>query len=84
MKIIQFLGTCIDPKIANLANKYGRPSSYKNACRVIKNNYPEFYYSLGMEFYNPWENNTNIKNINGVKILHIVNSQIDYLFKIIE
>lgn len=84
MKTIQFLGTCSDPEIAEMAEKYGRPSSYKNSCKVIKINYPDIHYSLGMEFYNPWEDNTNIKVINGERILHIVHSQIDYLFKIIE
>lgn len=84
METIQFLGTCSDPKISEIAKKYGKPSSYKNACKVIKNNYPNIYYNLTMEFYNPFEDNTNIKIINGERILHIVHSAIDYLFKIIK
>lgn len=47
---------------------------------MIKNYSTELYESLALDFWNPWDDITNIKRIKGVKYLHIVHSQIDYLF----
>ena len=78
---LEFMGTCVSREISTLAEKYGRPSSYKNACRMIKESYPDIYHELALNLRNPWAYMTNTKTINGEKILHIVHSQTDYLFK---
>lgn len=77
LKIVQFLGTCSDKKIANMAEKPGRKFSYKRACRMIKEFNSEMHYDLALDFYNPWGSNTNLKKGN---ILHVEHSAIDYLF----
>jgi len=78
--MLNFIGTCVSADIAKIAEKHGRPSSYKNACRQIKRDYPKLYEELALNLYNPWENETNIKKIGNERILHIVYSAIDYLF----
>lgn len=84
MKTIKFIGTCSDPIISSIAEKPGRKSSYKNACRIIKEQYPSLYYNIALEFPNPWDYETNIKTINNQKYLHIIHSMVDYIFKILE
>jgi hypothetical protein len=79
MKIVEFMGTCVSQSIGELAETYGRKFSYKKACKLIKEFDYDMWYSLGLEFYNPWKNDTNLKKDS---ILHIVHSQTDYLFKI--
>ena len=61
--MLNFIGTCVSADIAKIAEKHGRPSSYKNACRQIKRDYPKLYEELALNLYNPWENETNIKKI---------------------
>ena len=82
MQIIEFIGTCSDPRIAKLALKPGRKSSWNNAKRMIKNYSSKLYRELALDFWNPWDEDTNIKKIGNRKILHIVHSQIDYLFEL--
>lgn len=81
---IEFVGTCTDPVIAEIAEMHGRKASYKKACRAIKQTYPKLHYELALDFYNPWEDDTNYIVHEGNKYLHIVHSMIDYLFLIHE
>jgi len=80
MKIIQFLGTCASQEIGDFALKYGKPSSYNNAKKMIKEFSCDLYNDLMMDFFNPWHEHTNIKNVKGVKYLHVVQSCVDYIF----
>lgn len=82
MRITEFIGTCANIEIGILAEKRGRKSSYENAKRLIKKFDISLYDSLNMNLINPWHEHTNIKNIKGIKYLHIINSCVDYIFKI--
>jgi len=89
MKIIEFLGTCASQSIGSLAEKTGRKSSYKNACKAINEYSPQLSTELALNLHNPWSEHTNIKNgslmgceFKNFKILHIVHSAVDYLFLI--
>lgn len=81
-KITEFLGTCSSQEIGDFALKYGRPVSYKYALKLIKSYDNSIYQSLMPEFYNPWNDNTNIKKVKGERFLHIVHSAVDYIFKL--
>jgi len=78
-EITEFLGTCSSKEIGDLAEKSGRKFSYKKAIALIKEYDLALYEALALHLFNPWHHNTNIKQGN---ILHIVHSQIDYLFTI--
>ena len=80
--ITQFLGTCSSKEIGEFAQRYGRPVSYKYALKLIKNYSDVIYNGLMPDFYNPWEHETNIKNVKGERFLHIVHSAVDYIFKL--
>jgi len=79
---LAFLGTCSDPKISRIAELPGRKFSYKRCCKLVKEAFPLIYYDIAMDFYNPWENQTNLIKHNGKRYLHFINSMIDYLFLI--
>lgn len=81
---IEFVGTCSDPSIARIADKSGRKASYKKACRAILDTYPDMHYSLALEYYNPWEDDTRYILHRSKKYLCLVHSEIDYLFLIHE
>lgn len=76
-EITEFLGTCSSQEIGDLAKKPGRKFSYKKACKLIKQYDQHLYEALALHLFNPWADNTNLKKGN---TLHIVHSQIDYLF----
>lgn len=80
LQILNFLGTCASEDVAKIARKYGRPSSYRNAVRSIINFDERFKFEFDLRFKNPYYSETNIKTIEGVKYLHLVHSQIDYIF----
>lgn len=80
--ITKFLGTCSSKEIGLLAERYGKPSSHRLAVKAIKEFDNSFISELQLNFPNPYADYTNIKYINGEKILHYVWSAIDYLFKI--
>ena len=82
VQITEFLGTCSSQVIGDFALRYGRTVSYKYALKLIKNFDITLYQSLMPEFYNPWNDNTNIKKVNGERFLHIVHSAVDYIFKL--
>ena len=82
MIITEFIGTCANVEIGILAEKKGRKYSYKNAKELIKKFDIFLYDSLNMDLINPYHEYTNIKNIKGIKYLHIINSYVDYIFKI--
>ena len=76
-----FLGTCINPKYAKIAEKCGRKISYSRAKNIIKKFSLDLYHNrLTMDFYNPWEEKTCIVKYNSNKYLCIVHSSIDYIF----
>ena len=80
--VSEFLGTCSDKIIGELAQRYGRKVSYKYAMKLIKNFNHDVYNLLTPGYYNPWESETNVKRISGNKYLHVVHSAIDYIFKL--
>ena len=77
-----FLGTCADRELSKIAEMPGRKFSYKRCCKLVKKAFPELYNEIAMEFYNPWERNTNLIKHNGKRYLRFVHSQIDYVFYI--
>lgn len=79
---IEFIGTCSDRGIAKIAEIPGRKASYKKLCREIKRQYPDLYESITLDFYNPWEVQTQYIKHNGKKYVCMVHSAIDYLFEI--
>lgn len=80
LQILDFIGTCVSKDVAKIARRYGRPSSYKNAVKSVINFDEGFESTFDLRFRNPWDSQTNIKTIKGVKYLHLVHSQIDYIF----
>ena len=84
IKILEFMGTCSSQEIGDLAELKGKKCSYKRAKKAVLEFDPEIYYDvLLMDYWNPYDHYTNIKEVEGKgTILHIVNSAIDYLFKI--
>ena len=79
---LKYIGNCSDRAIAKIAEKKGRKASYKKDCREIKAQYPEMYHALALNYYNPWEDNTQYIMHNGEKYLCFVHSMTDYVFKI--
>lgn len=81
---LHFVGTCADKEISTISEKPGKRYSYKRLCRLIKNQYPQLYHDLALEYYNPWWSQTNKIEYQNRSYLHLVHSQIDYLFLILE
>lgn len=81
-EIDYLVGTCISAEIGEFAKKYGKPSSWKNACRMIGEYSIDLYNELALNLNNPWSEYTNIKTTKDGKFLHIVHSCTDYIFKL--
>ena len=80
---IEFMGTCMSPGIAEVTNLKGRKFSYKKIVKMIKEKYPEMYYNLALEYYNPWEHHTKKIHYDGRYYLCMNHSAIEYLFLVI-
>lgn len=81
---IEFQGTCSDRYIAKIAEKGGRRFAYKKLVKLVKDQYPNIYEELSLNFYNPWERESRKINYNGNFYLNLVWSGIDHIFLIIE
>lgn len=57
--------------------KGARPMSYEWLKRRVKKHLPELYNSLCMDFYNPWESNTQRTKTHYI----LVHSAIEYFIK---
>lgn len=73
-------GTCIESmRVPNMIDRSVR-ANYKNIKSLIKKHCPEFYKKIGLNSYNPWENQT-YRTKDGHHII-ITHSMINYAFKI--
>lgn len=72
---MEFIGTCADKRISLIAEKCNRRLHKKKMNRMVKEQYPELYYALALNLYNPYSYYQNDEYYN------LVHSQIDYIFK---
>ena len=77
MRVVEWIGTCSDSKVAAIAETKGRAFSYAKAKKLVKEFDPALYEELQMDFENPWADQT--KLVKG-KYLIVVSSAIDYVF----
>jgi len=57
---MHFIGTCADVTAGKRERlmKGAKRFSYKTLCLLIKEQFPELYESLALNFYNPWSTKT--------------------------
>lgn len=80
---IEFIGTCIYPEVAKIAEKKGVRFSYARIKKLIKKFYPKIYDDLALDFYNLWNAQTKKVYHEGTYYLIITHSMIEYVFEII-
>lgn len=78
---MEFIGTCADFNLNEWNNlmKGAKPFSYKKICKMIKEQYPEMYFSLALNLYNPWCQQTKKTKTHYI----MVHSATEYFFKIV-
>jgi len=80
---IEYVGNCVDPGIARIAETNGVRFSYDRAKKLIKRFYPSMYNELALDFYNPWCHKTKKIWYKDRYYLVIVHSMTEYVFEII-
>lgn len=79
---LEFIGTCSDREIAQIAEKGSRRFSYKRLVKLIKEQYPDMYKALSLDSYNPWWEQSHRINYEGELYVNLIWSDIDHIFKI--
>lgn len=69
-----FLGTCSNKEISKIAESCNRRLNKQKFNKKVKEEYPDMYYALALNMYNPFNYYQNKKYYN------LVHSSIDYVF----
>lgn len=81
--VTEFIGTCVDKKIATIAEQPGRKVNYKKLVKHIKDSHAGIYHHLALYLYNPYSSQCKHILYNEEKYIVLVSSAIEYVFKII-